>query len=106
MKHRTKKYLNKIKTHSNSYRRKLKIINEEELRKAYRERRSCELGEFRHNNKYITYDAVVNKIVNKWEEKDSMLALELIKSVQNKANSMLLEVILKEHGEMVREGLI
>lgn len=94
MEYRTKEFKSKLKTHGSAYRKKLRV-EKEKIIESYKERRSVELGDYRHNNIFINYDYVVEKIVEKWEPRDERLCLELIHSVQNKCNALILECILE-----------
>lgn len=105
MKYRTDKHKNLVKTHSSSYRKKVRVY-EDKIREVYRERRSLELGEYRHGDHLTNYDTIVSKAIEKWEPRDERVALEIVHSIQNRVNSMILRVILEEHAEIIKEGLI
>ena len=92
--HRDTKWKNKIKTHGGNYRNQLRI-NREKVKECYRQTGSIELGRYRHNRNYINYDYIVNKAAAKWEPRDRALAVEIIHSIQNKANSLILECIIE-----------
>ena len=58
---------------------------------------------YRHNTVYICYDNIVKKIVEKWEPRDAKLALEIIHSVQNKCNALILKCIIEAERELTIE---
>ena len=97
--HRDKQWRNRLKTHGGAYRKKLRI-DEDAIKAAYKERKSLELGVYRHNASYINYDYIVAKALAKWQPRDERLALEIIHSIQNKANAMILKCILEADREI------
>lgn len=99
MKHRDDKWKNKLKTHGTAYRRKVRVYGEKVI-ETYKKTESVELGMYRHNLIHTNYDDVVSSIIEKWEERDPKMALELIHTTQNKCNSMILEYILKADREV------
>jgi len=97
--HRDKKYRNKLRTHAGAYRRKIRV-NEEAISSTYKETQSIELGVYRHNAAMCNYDYIVNKALTKWMPRDEKLALEIIHSIQNRTNALILECILKADREI------
>jgi len=97
--HRDKQWKNKIKTHGSAYRKKIRI-NEEAIKDAYKKTKSLELGLYRHNANYINYDYLVNKALTKWKPRDERLALEIIHSIHNKSNSLILKCLLEADREV------
>ena len=99
MEYRDKKFKSKLKTHGGAYRSKIRI-DKEEIKERYKRKRVIELGEYRHNARCINYDEIVKRIIEKWEKRDEKLCLEIIHSVQNKANAMILESIIEADREI------
>lgn len=102
MEYRDKKFKSRLQTHGSEYRKKLRV-ERELIKQRYKECRSTELGNYRHNNVYVTYDYIVKKIVEKWGPRDERLCLELIHTVQNKCNALILECILEADREITIE---
>lgn len=104
MDYRDKQFKSKLRTHGGAIRKKVKIY-EEKIGETYRKTRSTELGDYRHNEIHCNYDTLIKKVVSKWEERDEKLCLEIIHSLSNKVNSLILEVILSEHEKIVLENV-
>lgn len=94
-----KDYISKLRCHSKFYRKKIKInaeLIQSKWIKTIKENPGAvvELGSFRHFNLYCNYDYVKSLVALKWEVKDPVFSRDIIHSVQNYTNTLLLKEIM------------
>ena len=105
---RNKQFLRCVKSQSRKFRDKL-IVNKELIKEVFLEEQRLELGRFRHGEKYCNYDEIVSQIQDRWLTKETHgLAQEIVHSVSNKINDILLEciyeVMLQERNHIIRKA--
>jgi len=92
---RNKAFLRCVKTQAKKYRAMLKT-DREEIKKVFLEEKRIELGRFRHGDRFNSYDKVVGEIQKRWLTPESHgLAQEIIHSVSNRTNDVILECIVE-----------
>jgi hypothetical protein len=92
-----KAYKLKLKNHSRIYKNKL-VFNEDAISKKWRAGsldQNLNLGIFRHSNQFCNYQDVVDSVVLKWDKINPVFSRDIIHSVQNYTNSVLIEIVLK-----------
>jgi hypothetical protein len=91
---RNKIYLGQVKKLSRRYRDKIRLDKDALIAKYLADPR-LELGVYRHNNTYVNYDYLVEKINDKYQEVNFALSQEIIHSCANRVNDLILECIVQ-----------
>ena len=104
---RNKQFLRCVKTQARKFREKL-VVDKDLVKQVFIEEQRLELGRFRHGERFMNYDDIVALIQERWLETNHGLCQEIIHSVSNKANDILLEciyeVMLKKYNRAVRKA--
>lgn len=104
---RNKQFLRCVKSQARKYRDKL-IVDKNLVKEVFLEEQRLELGRFRHGERFMNYDEIVYMIQERWLETNHGLCQEIIHSVSNKANDILLEciyeVMLNERNRAIRKA--
>lgn len=87
-------YRGQVKKISRRYRDKIRI-NTDAIKETYLHERRNELGRYRHGNNYVNYDSLVEKINDKYQDQNFALAQEVVHSLSNKVNDLILECIVE-----------
>jgi hypothetical protein len=99
-----KAYKTKLSYHARLYKTKL-VFNVDAISKKWRAGsldQKLNLGIFRHGDGFCNYQEVVNMIVLKWDKENPVFSRDIIHSLQNYANAVLIEEVLKIERTRIR----
>jgi len=99
------RYKSVLKCHAKSYRKKI-VVEKPLLLKKYKgllalhksrnETYKVLLGDFRHDTEICNYNELVEQVEKKWSERDKVLERDIIHSVSNKCNDIILGILINK----------
>lgn len=93
-------YKMRVRNHAKKYRNNL-TINSEKIKRHFNNseipKEQKILGSYRHFNTYCNYDEIIEQVVIKWEEKDAVMCRDIIHSVSNKVNDLILNILIENN---------
>lgn len=93
-------YKMRVRNHAKKYRNNL-TINAEKIKLHFNNinipKEQKILGSYRHFNTFCNYDSIIEQVVDKWEDRDPVMCRDIIHSVSNKINDLILSVLIESN---------
>lgn len=93
-------YKMRVRNHAKKYRNNL-TINREKIKLHFNNinipKEQKILGSYRHFNTFCNYDNIIEQVAIKWEERDPVMCRDIIHSVSNKINDLILSILIESN---------
>lgn len=93
-------YKMRVRNHAKKYRNNL-TVNREKIKLHFNNisipKEQKILGSYRHFNIFCNYDSIIEQVVIKWEDRDPVMCRDIIHSVSNKINDLILNILIESN---------